>query len=180
VTRAGTLPIVNTAALVVVAALAVLVGIAAISLRRSWIAVPEGHWALVERLGRYRRTLVPGRYLLVPTLDLVRALVPMGEQVLGFSVAPAITADNRTLVVDVVLRYRVVDPVRAVYEIADRRAGLEQLTVFAVRAHLGGVSGDDVLGGSTDTSPALRAVIEPQAEAWGIKIDDLAATPRAG
>ncbi len=166
----------GSAALVIVVGLALYVVVIS-ARRRPWVVVPPGHWAVVERLGRYRRTLTPGRYLLVPTLDVVRALVPMDEQVASFPATPVITADNQTLAIEAVLRYRIVDPVRAVYEVASYHEGLERLTVYALRLHLGGLASDEALDGGTGDSPALLAIMNPRADVWGIRIDDVTAAP---
>jgi regulator of protease activity HflC (stomatin/prohibitin superfamily) len=168
---------VDPAFLVVAVALVVLAGIVAVGLRRARVTVPEGRWGVVDRLGRYRRTLTPGRYTLVPTVETVLALVDMGEQVLNLPGTLVVTADNHTIPVDTVLRYQVVDPVRAVYEISDYRTGLAHLIAYALRAYLGGRNRDDAFASTTDTSRELRGIIDPRADAWGIKVHDVTAEP---
>ena len=80
--------------------------------------VPQQRMDVVERLGRYHRTLKPGLNLLVPFFDSVRTKVDMREQVVSFPPQPVITADNLVVSIDTVLYFKVVDPVRATYEIA--------------------------------------------------------------
>ncbi len=165
----------DPASLVVVVALVVLAGIVGAGLVRSRAVVPERHWAVVDRLGTYRRTLTPGRHRLVPGIETVRATVSMDEQVLNLPGTVVVTADNHTIMVDTVLRYQVVDPVRAVYEVMDYRAGLTQLTVYALRACLGDRTRDDALTSRTETSRELLGIMGSQAEAWGIKVRDVTA-----
>jgi hypothetical protein len=78
--------------------------------------VPLQQAYVVELFGRYRRTLQPGIHLLVPLVESVRAKVNMREQVASFPPRPAITSDNLVACIETVLYYRVVDPVRATYE----------------------------------------------------------------
>ena len=92
---------------------------------------------VVERLGRYHRTLKPGLNLLVPFIDSVRTKVDMREQVVSFPPQPVITADNLVVSIDTVLYFKVVDPVRATYEIANFLQAIEQLTVTTLRNVIG-------------------------------------------
>src|SRR5215467_15048441 len=78
--------------------------------------VPQQRMDVVERLGRYHRTLKPGLNLLAPFVDSVRTKVDMREQVVSFPPQPVITADNLVVSIDTVLYFKVVDPVRATYE----------------------------------------------------------------
>jgi regulator of protease activity HflC (stomatin/prohibitin superfamily) len=164
---------VDTAWLVVTV---VLAGIVAASLVRSRTVVPERHWALVERLGSYRRTLRPGRHLLVPGLEAVRSLVDMDEQVLELPGTAVVTHDDHMVLVDTVLRYRIVDPVRASYEISDYRTGLAKLIAYALRSHLGERTRDDAFASWATSPPELLAIVAAQAEVWGIRVVELRIT----
>src|ERR671928_111362 len=92
---------------------------AVITLIRSVRIVPQQRMDVVERLGRYQRTLKPGLNLLMPFIDAVRTKVDMREQVVSFPPQPVITSDNLVVSIDTVLYFKVVDPVRATYEIAN-------------------------------------------------------------
>src|SRR5918999_163123 len=100
-----------------------------VTVMRSVRVVPQQRMYVVERLGRYQRTLTPGLNLLVPFIDAVRARVDMREQVVSFPPQPVITSDNLVVSIDTVLYFKVVDPVRATYEIAFFLQAIEQLTV---------------------------------------------------
>src|SRR3954451_10199761 len=94
-----------------------LIGV--VTLLKAVRIVPQQRQDVVERLGRYKRTLNPGLNLLVPFVDAVRSKVDMREAVVSFPPQPVITSDNLVVSIDTVLYYKVVDPVRATYEIAN-------------------------------------------------------------
>src|SRR3712207_5454019 len=103
--------------------------ITVVTLVRSVRIVPQQRMDVVERLGKYKKTLPPGLNLLVPFVDAVRTKVDMREQVVSFPPQPVITSDNLVVSIDTVLYFKVVDPVRATYEIANFLQAIEQLTV---------------------------------------------------
>lgn len=147
------------------AALAGILGAAL--LLRTRLVVSEHYQAVVERFGRYRRTLTPGRYRLRP-FETAYAVVDMREQILDLRGTPVVTADNQTILLDTVLSFEVVDPVRAVYEVADYRMGLQRLIAYALRDYLGDLNRDEVLAGQSGMFPGLQTVIDRHATAWGI------------
>ncbi|HSS55480.1 MAG TPA: SPFH domain-containing protein, partial [Gaiellales bacterium] len=81
--------------------------------------VPQARAGVVERLGRYSRTLTPGLVILVPVVDRVRQMIDLREQVVSFAPQPVITEDNLVLSIDTVIYYQVTDARSATYEIAD-------------------------------------------------------------
>src|SRR5919205_1839502 len=72
--------------------------------------VPQARAGVVERLGRYQRTLQPGLALLVPFVDRLRPLIDLREQVVSFPPQPVITEDNLVVNIDTVVYYQVTDP----------------------------------------------------------------------
>src|SRR6266480_5439612 len=103
---------------ILVVAIAVML-LVVVPIARSVRVVPQQRMDVVERLGKYQRTLKPGMNLLMPFLDKVRSKVDMREQVVSFPPQPVITSDNLVVSIDTVLYFKVVDPVRATYEIAN-------------------------------------------------------------
>ena len=81
--------------------------------------MPQARAGIVERLGRYQRTLNPGLALLVPFVDRLRPLIDLREQVVSFPPQPVITEDNLVLGIDTVVYFQVNDPKAASYEIAE-------------------------------------------------------------
>ena len=85
--------------------------------------VPQASAGIVERLGRYQRTLDPGLHFLVPFVDRLRPLIDMREQVVAFPPQPVITQDNVTISIDTVFYFTITDAFRATYEVATLRFG---------------------------------------------------------
>ena len=98
-------------------------------LSRAIRIIPQASAGIVERLGRYHRTLVPGLTLVIPFVDHVRPLIDLREQVVSFPPQPVITADNLVVSIDSVIYFQVTDPKSATYEIANYIQAIEQLTV---------------------------------------------------
>jgi regulator of protease activity HflC (stomatin/prohibitin superfamily) len=154
-----------------VAAIAiVIVLIVVVTLYRMVRIVPQQRMDIVERLGRYNRTLDPGFHLLVPFFDRVREKVDMREAVQSFPPQPVITSDNLVVSIDTVLYYRVVDPVRAVYEIASFLQAIEQLTVTTLRNVIGSMDLEKALTSRDEINQHLSSVLDETTGRWGIKV----------
>src|ERR1043166_4946230 len=125
---------------------------------------------VVERLGRYHRTLKPGLNMLVPFFDSVRTKVDMREQVVSFPPQPVITADNLVVSIDTVLYFKVVDPVRATYEIANFLQAIEQLTVTTLRNVIGSLDLEKALTSRDEINRHLSTVLDETTGRWGIKV----------
>ena len=133
--------------------------------------VPQARAGIVERLGRYQRTLDPGLALVIPYVDRVRPLLDMREQVVSFPPQPVITEDNLTIQIDTVIYFQVTDPKAATYEIADYIAAIEQLTVTTLRNVIGGMTLEDTLTSRDQISAALRHVLDDATGKWGIRVN---------
>src|SRR3954466_15238508 len=104
------------------AALIVLVVVALfvlVLLARTVRVIPQARAGVVERLGRYSRTLTPGLAIVIPFVDRVRPLIDLREQVLSFDPQPVITQDNLVVNIDSVIYFQITDPKSATYEIAN-------------------------------------------------------------
>jgi regulator of protease activity HflC (stomatin/prohibitin superfamily) len=148
----------------------VIVLIVVVTLYRMVRIVPQQRMDIVERLGRYNRTLDPGFHLLVPFFDRVREKVDMREAVQSFPPQPVITSDNLVVSIDTVLYYRVVDPVRAVYEIASFLQAIEQLTVTTLRNVIGSMDLEKALTSRDEINQHLSSVLDETTGRWGIKV----------
>ena len=133
--------------------------------------VPQARRGIVQRLGKYHRTLEPGLALVVPFLDRVLPLIDMREQVVTFPPQPVITADNVTVQIDTVIYFTVNDPQAVTYEIADPLSAIEQLTITTLRNVVGGLTLEGALTGRDVVNDALRAVLDQKTGRWGIRID---------
>ncbi len=140
-------------------------------LSRAIRIVPQARAGLVERLGRYQRTLAPGLALLVPFIDRLRPLVDLREQVVSFPPQPVITEENLVVNIDSVIYFQVTEPKAAVYEIADYIAGVEQLTVTTMRNVIGGMTLEETLTSRDKISGQLRGVLDEATTRWGIRVN---------
>src|SRR3954462_11781128 len=143
---------------------------AVITLVRSVRIVPQQRMDVVERLGKYKRTLNPGLNLLVPFLDKVRSKVDMREAVVSFPPQPVITSDNLVVSIDTVLYFKVVDPVRATYEIANFLQAIEQLTVTTLRNVIGSLDLERALTSREEINRHLSGVLDETTGRWGVKV----------
>jgi regulator of protease activity HflC (stomatin/prohibitin superfamily) len=155
---------------IVLALAAAIALIVVITLLRSVRVVPQQRMDVVERLGKYQRTLKPGLNLLVPFVDAVRTKVDMREQVVSFPPQPVITSDNLVVSIDTVLYFKVVDPVRATYEIANFLQAIEQLTVTTLRNVIGSLDLEKALTSREEINRHLSGVLDETTGRWGIKV----------
>ncbi|GAB4079667.1 SPFH/Band 7/PHB domain protein [Modestobacter muralis] len=151
-------------------ALIVVVLLAIVVLAKSVTIVPQAQAKVVERLGRYSRTLSPGLALLVPFVDRVRATIDLREQVISFPPQPVITADNLQVGIDTVLYFQVTDPRLAVYGIANYITGMEQLTTTTLRNVVGGLNLEGALTGRDGINSQLRDVLDGTTGPWGLRV----------
>jgi regulator of protease activity HflC (stomatin/prohibitin superfamily) len=149
-----------------VVALVVLITVA-----QSVRIVPQARAGIVERLGRYQRTLDAGLAIVVPFIDRVKPLIDLRETVVSFPPQPVITEDNLVINIDTVIYFQVTDPKAASYEIADYIAAIEQLTVTTLRNVIGGMTLEDTLTSRDEISSALRAVLDEATGRWGIRVN---------
>jgi regulator of protease activity HflC (stomatin/prohibitin superfamily) len=156
--------------IVIAAVVGAIALITIVTLIRAVRIVPQQRMDVVERLGRYRRTLNPGLNLLVPFVDAVRTKVDMREQVVSFPPQPVITSDNLVVSIDTVLYFRVVDPVRATYEIANFLQAIEQLTVTTLRNVIGSLDLEKALTSREEINRHLSSVLDETTGRWGIKV----------
>ena len=154
-----------------VVGLLVVVGIFVLTvIIRSIRIIPQAYVGIVERLGRYSRTLDPGLNLLVPFIDRLRPLVDMREQVVSFPPQPVITEDNLVVSIDTVIFFQVTDARAATYEIANYIAAVEQLTTTTLRNVVGGIDLEETLTSRDNINGQLRSVLDEATGKWGIRV----------
>jgi regulator of protease activity HflC (stomatin/prohibitin superfamily) len=154
--------------LIVVLVVAVLVlGVLARTIR----IVPQARAGVIERLGRYHRTLSPGLALVVPFVDRLRPLIDLREQVVSFPPQPVITEDNLVVNIDSVIYFQVTDPKSATYEIANYIQAIEQLTVTTLRNVIGGMALESTLTSRDEINGQLRGVLDEATGKWGIRVN---------
>src|SRR5215510_10381468 len=157
-----------TAALIVLLVVAALV---LLTLARTIRIVPQARAGVVERLGRYSRTLTPGLTIVVPFVDRIRDMIDLREQVVSFDPQPVITEDNLVVNIDTVIYFQVTNPKDATYEIANYIQGIEQLTVTTLRNVIGGMELEETLTSRDQINGQLRGVLDEATGKWGIRVN---------
>ncbi|MFL0181435.1 MULTISPECIES: SPFH domain-containing protein [unclassified Mycobacterium] len=150
--------------------LAVLVVFAIIVVAKSVALIPQAEAAVIERLGRYSRTVSGQLTLLVPFIDRVRARIDLRERVVSFPPQPVITEDNLTLNIDTVVYFQVTNPKAAVYEISNYIVGVEQLTTTTLRNVVGGMTLEQTLTSREVINSQLRGVLDEATGRWGLRV----------
>jgi regulator of protease activity HflC (stomatin/prohibitin superfamily) len=161
------IPVPDVAALLILVLGALLLVVLAKTVR----VVPQASVFVIERLGRYSRTLEPGIHLLVPVLDRVRVKTDIREQVVGFPPQAVITKDNLVVGIDSVIYYVVTDPPAAEYKIESVVNAIEQLVVTTLRNVVGGMQLEDALTGRDHINERLATVLDEATGKWGVKVN---------
>jgi regulator of protease activity HflC (stomatin/prohibitin superfamily) len=154
-------------ALIVLAVIALFV---LVVLAKTVRVIPQARAGVVERLGRYSRTLTPGLTLVVPFIDRVKPLIDLREQVLSFEPQPVITQDNLVVNIDSVIYYQVTDPKSATYEIASPVNAIDMLTVTTLRNVIGGMTLEQTLTSRDSINDQLRGILDGATGKWGIRV----------
>ena len=157
--------------MVAVIVVAVLVIVALFVASRSIRVIPQARAGVLERLGRYSRTLEPGLNIVVPFVERVRPLIDLREQVVNFKPQPVITKDNVVVAIETVLYFTINDPRAATYEIASPLQAIEQLTVTTLRNVIGGITLEESLTSRENVNTQLRGVLDEATGKWGIRIN---------
>jgi len=140
-----------------------------IILARSARIVSQFEKGLVLRLGKYHATANSGLNFLAPLIDEM-IKVDMREQVINVEPQKVITRDNVTVIVDAVIYYRVVDPVRAVFEVQNFALAATTLAQTNLRNLIGDKSLDETLIARDMINTNLRAVLDEATNTWGVKV----------
>jgi regulator of protease activity HflC (stomatin/prohibitin superfamily) len=157
-------PLVGTILLIVFIALVVLV------ISRSIRIVPQATAGIVERFGRYHRTLNAGLNMVTPFVDRLRPLIDLREQVVSFPPQPVITRDNLVVGIDTVIYFQVTDARAATYEVANYITAVEQLTVTTLRNVVGGMELEHALTSRDQINSELRKELDEATGKWGIRV----------
>ena len=140
-----------------------------VTVARSIRRIPQENAGIVERLGRYHRTLVPGLHVLMPFIDQLRPLVDLREQTLSVPSQTITTADDRVVSVGAVVRFQVADARAAAYGASDYVEAVEMLTTTAARDIIGGLSREDVLTRRGDITRQLSVALERATGRLGVR-----------
>ena len=132
--------------------------------------IPQARAGVVERLGRYSRTLTPGLTIVIPFVDRVRPLLDLREQAVSFDPQPVITEDNLVVNIDTVIYFQITDAKSATYEIANPVNAIDLLTVTTLRNVIGGMTLEETLTSRETINDQLRGNLDEATGKWGIRI----------
>ena len=149
--------------------------------------VPQSSTLVIERLGKYNRTLESGINLIIPILDKPRVVVwdlpsssktdkkrsawiDLREQVYDYPKQRVITKDNVNVDVDALLYFQIIEPEKAVYEISNLTLAIEMLTQTTLRNVLGALELDELLTSRDIINTQLRDIIDEATDKWGVKV----------
>ena len=154
--------------------------------------IPQAETWVIERLGKYNRTLESGINIIWPIIDRPRVIhtrhtivdvdgntyvrnrttckIDLREQVYDFPKQSVITKDNVTTTINALLYFQIIDPVKAVYEIDNLPNAIEKLTQTTLRNVIGELELDETLPSRDTINSKLRAVLDEASNKWGVKV----------
>ena len=148
----------------------VLILLIVVVVARSVARIPQGEAAVIERLGRYTRTVSGGLTLLIPFIDRIRAKVDTRERVFSFPPQAVITQDNLTVAIDTVVTFQVNEPERAIYGVDNYIVGVEQISTATLRDVVGGMTLEETLTSRDVINRRLRGELDAATTKWGLRI----------
>jgi len=132
--------------------------------------VPQGEEWVVERLGKFSRTLGPGLNIIVPYIEAVRQKITTRDIILDIPQQEVITRDNAVILTNAVTFIRVTNPRDALYGIEDFRLAIQQLVMTTLRSILGEMSLDEALSNRETIKTRLKDQIVDDVADWGVTV----------
>ena len=149
---------------------AILVIAVIVTLYKGINIVPQGEEWVVERLGKFTRTLTPGLNLIIPYLEAVRERVSTRDLILDIPEQEVITRDNAVIHTNAVTFARVTNPRDAIYGIEDFRVAIQQLVMTTLRSILGEMDLDEALSNREHIKAKLKDSIIDDVADWGVTV----------
>lgn len=132
--------------------------------------VPQGYKFVVQRLGKYHKTLNPGLNVIIPYMDTVAYKVPTKDLVLDIPSQEVITRDNAVIVANAVAYINIVTPEKAVYGVENYILAIQNLVQTSLRAIIGEMDLDDALSSRDLIKTKLKDAISDDIADWGIMV----------
>jgi regulator of protease activity HflC (stomatin/prohibitin superfamily) len=151
----------------------ILVGGVVYALTRMVRIVPQGEEWVVERLGKYSTTLLPGLHLLVPFVDIVAYQIVTKELIQQTREQEVITKDNAVVIISAVVFYRVTDPSKASYSISNFESAVGNMTTTTLRAVIGGMTLNESLSQRDQIKAEVATKIRDSLSGWGLTLGNL-------
>lgn len=134
------------------------------------VLVPPGKAAIIERAGRYHRSLSSGLHTIVPFLDRVRVKISVGEQSLVLNEDRCQTADGRSLQVQCTLRWMITDPEKAIFSITDHQLALTTAARLLLHEETAKLPSEQLISDIPAATLPLTAKLRDTALRWGIQL----------
>ncbi len=150
--------------------LAILAFFVFVTILKTAVVVPNQVVYVIERLGKYSRTLGAGFHVLVPFIDRVAYRHILKEQAMDVPPQNCITKDNISVEIDGILYMRVIDPVKASYGIMDYRFAIVQLAQTTMRSEIGKIELDRTFESRENVNVSIVNSIDEASAPWGIKL----------
>jgi regulator of protease activity HflC (stomatin/prohibitin superfamily) len=131
--------------------------------------IQQHEQGLIERFGRYRKTLDPGFHMIIPFIEKIRK-VDMREQVVDVQPQEVITKDNVVVTVDAVVYYQATDPVKLIYNVANFIMAATKLAQTNLRNVIGDMDLDDALTSRETINTELRLILDEATDVWGTRV----------
>jgi regulator of protease activity HflC (stomatin/prohibitin superfamily) len=178
--------------IVTVGLLGLLTTLALIFFVKLFILVRQAEVVVIERLGRYHRTLEPGLHIRIPFIDAIRTVtwsvvheehgkyyrsqktlgrIDLRETVYDFPRQHVITRDNVTLEINALIYFQIVNPTRAMYEVGNLSEAIEKLGQTTLRNIVGAMDLDETLISRDTINAKMRIVLDEATEKWGVKVN---------
>jgi regulator of protease activity HflC (stomatin/prohibitin superfamily) len=132
--------------------------------------VPQGSKHVVQRLGKYHRTLPPGLNIIIPYIDIVAYKVTTKDIVLDIPSQEVITRDNAVIIVNAVAYINIISPEKSVYGVEDYQFAIQNLVQTSLRSIVGEMALDDALSSRDQIKAKLKAAISDDISDWGITL----------
>ena len=141
-----------------------------ILLAMSFKVIRQSNTGIVERLGKYIKTLDNGFHVIIPFFDRVVHVISMKERVCDFKPQPVITKDNVTMQIDTVVYFQVTDPKLFTYGVERPVNAIENLTATTLRNIIGELELDQTLTSRDTINTKMRLILDEATDPWGIKV----------
>ena len=138
---------------------------------KSIVVVSQATTVIVQRLGKYSRTLGAGIHFITPIIEKKVSIVSLKEKVADFAPQPVITKDNVTMQIDTVVYFAITDPKLYTYGVERPMQAIENLTATTLRNLIGDLELDQTLTSRDTINQQMRLILDEATDPWGIKIN---------
>ena len=152
-------------------ALCLVAVVALVIVIKNIVIVPQAYTVIIEKLGKYSRTLEAGIHWITPFIERKVSRVSLKEKVADFPPQPVITKDNVTMQIDTVVYFAITDPKLYTYGVEHPMQAIENLTATTLRNLIGDLELDQTLTSRDTINQKMRAILDEATDPWGIKVN---------